>query len=111
LSCRKEFDRLPGVIETAFPGRTTATTPRRAYLDWLRGVAVLLMIEVHLVDSWTAPADRDAPIFGYTVIVGGMGTALFLMVAGVKDRVADSLRMTYSGRGAETIADGRRITS
>jgi uncharacterized membrane protein len=44
---------------------------------------VLLMIEVHLVDSWTAPADRDSPLFGYALIVGGMGTALFLMLAGV----------------------------
>ena len=25
---------------------------RRTYLDWLRGIAVLLMIEAHLFDSW-----------------------------------------------------------
>jgi peptidoglycan/LPS O-acetylase OafA/YrhL len=26
---------------------------RRAYLDWLRGVAVLIMVEAHTLDSWT----------------------------------------------------------
>ena len=26
---------------------------RREHLDWLRGVAVLLMIDAHLIDSWT----------------------------------------------------------
>jgi uncharacterized membrane protein len=34
---------------------------RRAYLDWLRGVAVLIMVEAHTFDSWTAPVDRNGP--------------------------------------------------
>ena len=32
---------------------------RRGYLDWLRGLAVLIMIEAHVIDSWTRAADRD----------------------------------------------------
>ena len=33
---------------------------RRAYVDWARGIAVLLMIEAHTVDAWTrlSPAVR-----------------------------------------------------
>ena len=27
--------------------------PRRGYLDWIRGIAVLIMIEAHVIDSWT----------------------------------------------------------
>ena len=50
-------------------GRGWASEPdgsprRREYLDWLRGVAVLLMIEAHLFDSWTAAPDRDSRAFG-----------------------------------------------
>ena len=37
------------------PGRGPS---RRRYLDWLRGVAVLIMIEAHTLDSWTRVADR-----------------------------------------------------
>lgn len=57
--------------------------PRRGYLDWLRGVAVLIMIEAHLLDSWTGWPDRESKAFGWAVIVGGFGAPLFLFLAGV----------------------------
>lgn len=57
--------------------------PRRRYLDWLRGVAVLIMIEAHLLDSWTRAPDRETLEFGIGIIVGGMGAPLFLFLAGV----------------------------
>jgi uncharacterized membrane protein len=56
---------------------------RRGYLDWLRGLAVLIMIEAHLLDSWTRSPDREMPEFGVAMIVGGMGAPLFLFLAGV----------------------------
>ena len=31
------------------------TSVRHAYLDWVRGVAVLVMVEAHVLDSWTRP--------------------------------------------------------
>jgi uncharacterized membrane protein len=56
---------------------------RRGYLDWLRGVAVLVMIEAHLLDSWTRFPDRQTSQFGYAMILGGFGAPLFLFLAGV----------------------------
>jgi uncharacterized membrane protein len=56
---------------------------RRGYLDWLRGVAVLVMIEAHLIDSWTGSPDREGAAFGRALILGGMGAPLFLFLAGV----------------------------
>ena len=56
---------------------------RRLYLDWLRGIAVLLMIEAHLLDSWTGEPDRSSVPFHKAMMVGGMGTVLFLLLAGV----------------------------
>jgi uncharacterized membrane protein len=56
---------------------------RRAYLDRARGIAVLLMIEAHLLDSWTRIADKSSFAYQQAMIVGGMGTATFLMLAGV----------------------------
>ncbi|HWT46869.1 MAG TPA: heparan-alpha-glucosaminide N-acetyltransferase domain-containing protein, partial [Vicinamibacterales bacterium] len=49
----------------------------------LRGVAVLVMIEAHVIDSWTRAADRANPVFGYSLILGGFGAPLFLFLAGV----------------------------
>jgi uncharacterized membrane protein len=56
---------------------------RRTYLDVLRGVAVLIMIEAHVIDSWTRVADRRSRAFGESLILGGFGAPLFLFLAGV----------------------------
>jgi uncharacterized membrane protein len=61
----------------------TQGTVRHAYLDWVRGVAVLIMIEAHVLDAWTQPADRTRPLFGYAMILGGFGAPLFLFLAGI----------------------------
>ena len=56
---------------------------RRGYLDWMRGLAVLIMIEAHLLDSWTGLPDRETPLFSWAMILGGLGAPLFLFLAGV----------------------------
>jgi uncharacterized membrane protein len=67
--------------------RVTTPSPRastrRYYIDWLRGVAVLIMVQAHTIDSWTRVADRDTRAFGYGAILGGFGAPLFLFLAGV----------------------------
>jgi uncharacterized membrane protein len=61
----------------------TSSTVRHAYLDWVRGVAVLIMVEAHVVDAWTHAADRTRPLFAYAMILGGFGAPLFLFLAGL----------------------------
>ena len=56
---------------------------RRAYLDWLRGVAVLIMIEAHTLDSWTREAERVRDDYKWSIVVGGFGAPIFLFLAGV----------------------------
>ena len=56
---------------------------RRTYLDVMRGLAVLIMIEAHVIDSWTRASDRSNPWFGRSLILGGFGAPLFLFLAGV----------------------------
>jgi uncharacterized membrane protein len=75
---------------------------RRIYLDWLRGVAVLLMIEAHLFDGWVHDSQRDTPEFRYAIAIGGMGTAFFLMLAGVSAALSAGSKTRRSGdpRGA-----------
>lgn len=61
----------------------TPAAARRTYLDVLRGVAVLVMIEAHVIDSWTRAGDRHTFWFGASMILGGFGAPLFLFLAGV----------------------------
>jgi uncharacterized membrane protein len=56
---------------------------RRAYLDWLRGFAVLCMIEWHVIDSWTAAGSKSGPLWPIIVTIGGMAAPLFLFLAGL----------------------------
>ncbi|HYM23977.1 MAG TPA: heparan-alpha-glucosaminide N-acetyltransferase domain-containing protein [Vicinamibacterales bacterium] len=56
---------------------------RRAYIDWARGIAVLLMIEAHTFDSWTRVADRQSVAWRNFVILAGFAAPLFLWLAGV----------------------------
>src|SRR6187455_3202206 len=56
---------------------------RQAYLDWVRGVAVLIMVEAHVLDAWTRVEARARPIFGYAMVLGGFAAPLFLFMAGV----------------------------
>ena len=77
-------------------GSEGAGPPRRAYLDWLRGVAVVIMIGAHLFDSWTAASDRATPGFRWAMLVGGMGAPLFLLLAGVAVPLSASSKLRRS---------------
>ena len=66
---------------------------RRAYLDWLRGIAVLIMIEAHTLDSWTILADRQLPWYKNAIILAGFGAPLFLFLAGIALMLAAGSRI------------------
>jgi uncharacterized membrane protein len=61
----------------------TAPATRRTYIDVLRGVAVLVMIEAHVIDSWTRDADRHLHWYRQSMVLGGFAAPLFLFVAGI----------------------------
>jgi uncharacterized membrane protein len=70
---------------------------RREHLDWLRGAAVLLMIEAHLFDSWTAEPDRQTAAFRVLMVIGGGGTTLFLFLAGVAVALSAGSKLRRTG--------------
>jgi uncharacterized membrane protein len=70
---------------------------RRGYLDWLRGVAVLIMIEAHVLDSWTRVSDRQSRGFFYAMILGGFGAPLFLFLAGVTVPLSAAAKLRRTG--------------
>jgi uncharacterized membrane protein len=74
-----------------------STSTRRGYLDWLRGLAVLIMIEAHIVDSWTRLDQRESTMYGLSVILGGFGAPLFLFLAGVAVALSAGSKSRRSG--------------
>lgn len=60
-----------------------ASGSRRRYIDWMRGVAVLIMIEAHTLDAWTRLADRSTITYRNLIVVGGFAAPLFLWLAGL----------------------------
>ena len=61
----------------------TKSVGRIDAVDWLRGLAVVLMIETHLYGYWTSPAARATRLFQDTRWWGGFPFRMFLLLAGV----------------------------
>lgn len=70
---------------------------RRAYIDWLRGLAVVIMMEWHAVDAWTAVESRATEAFRLAALVGGWAAPLFLFLAGVAVPFAGAAKVRKAG--------------
>jgi len=72
-------------------------TRRRRYLDWLRGLAVLIMIQAHVLDSWTRLDVRGSWQFAWAMIVAGFGAPIFLFLAGTSLALSAGSKARRSG--------------
>jgi len=66
-------------------GVALTSTPqfRLAYIDWMRGLACLLMFQTHCYDSWLIPSARQSKFFMYSQLGGTFPAPLFLFLAGI----------------------------
>ena len=82
----------------------TERSRRRGYLDWMRGLAVVIMVFWHTVDAWTRPADKLTGEFWYCMLIGGFGAPIFLFLAGVSVALAagSRLRKATAAQAAST---------
>jgi uncharacterized membrane protein len=60
-----------------------AAPSRLAYIDWMRGLACLLMFQTHCYDSWLSPGARQSRFFMYSQLGGTFPAPLFLFLAGI----------------------------
>lgn len=98
---------MSGLRQTGQQGaaedRPVVTAPRRKlWLDWQRGLAVLFMVEVHVLDAWLSPAARATPWpgglssilhvspHGVLLMLGGFAAPGFLYMAGLSQALADA---------------------
>lgn len=83
---------------------------RRAYIDWLRGLAVVIMIEAHTIDAWTVtdPAVRSQATFKFLQFLAGWAAPLFLFLAGVSVSMAAASHLRKGKSVAEASAAVQR---
>ncbi len=72
----------PGVGRTAMP-RPRTSTSRLAFLDWMRGLAAVVMLQGHVFHSYAGPEWRQGSVYILSQFVGGMPPAVVLFLAGV----------------------------
>ncbi len=88
------------------PGR--GTVGRLSYVDWMRGLAILIMIEAHVLDAWIRPEDRQTLAFNLSSILAGFAAPMFLFLAGVSVALASGSGERRTGSAAGAAARVRR---
>src|SRR5215475_3530558 len=61
----------------------TRPADRLAYIDWMRGLACVLMFQTHCYDSWLRPEDRQSALFSWSRLLGTLPAPIFIFLAGV----------------------------
>ncbi len=94
-----------------------STTSRLAYIDWMRGLACVLMFQTHCYDAWLNPESRKTTFFMWSQVGGTLPAPLFLFLAGIsvalvanklsqKGSSPDQIGRTIILRGAEILGLG-----
>src|SRR4029077_3955018 len=87
---------------------------RLAYIDWMRGLACVLMFQTHCYDSWMSPeAKKSSSLTGWSKLGGTLPAPLFIFLAGVSYAlVTEKLREKGIERNAiakQTIVRGAEV--
>ena len=56
---------------------------RLAYIDWMRGLACVLMFQTHCYDSWLSPQARNSSLLAWSRLGGTLPAPLFVFLAGL----------------------------
>ena len=95
----------------------SAPSSRLAYIDWLRGLACVLMFQTHCYDAWLGGAARNSTFAMWSQLGGTFPAPLFVFLAGIsfaivtdkllqKGLSATEIAKTTIRRGAEIFALG-----
>ncbi|HVO59119.1 MAG TPA: heparan-alpha-glucosaminide N-acetyltransferase domain-containing protein [Dongiaceae bacterium] len=86
---------------------------RLEYIDWMRGLACVLMFQTHCYDSWLSAEARKSPLFAWSQLGGTLPAPLFIFLSGVSFAlVTEKLRERGAPRGAiarQTITRGAQV--
>ena len=83
---------------------SSGTRSRLTYLDWLRGIGGIIMLQGHAFHSFTKPELRGGAAYMLSQFCGGMPPAIFLFLTGV---TLAFLMHSFNRKG---LSPGGRIT-
>ncbi|HEV2103276.1 MAG TPA: heparan-alpha-glucosaminide N-acetyltransferase domain-containing protein, partial [Candidatus Acidoferrum sp.] len=81
---------------------STAQPSRLSYIDWLRGLACLLMFQTHCYDSWLRPDLHDSALYKWSQLGGTLPAPLFIFLAGISMALVTE-RLRENGIARNTI--------
>ena len=90
---------------------------RLSYIDWMRGLACVLMFQTHCYDSWLSPEARKSAVFVWSQLLGTLPAPLFVFLSGIsfalvterlreKGATSGEIAKTTIRRGAEIFGLG-----
>jgi uncharacterized membrane protein len=80
-----------------------SSTRRLNYLDWVRGVAAIIMLQGHVFNSFTRTDLRTGGPYVLSQFVGGMPPAIFLFLTGV------TLAFLMDSAERKQVSGGKRV--
>src|ERR1039457_3319829 len=94
-----------------------STVSRLAWIDWMRGLACVLMFQTHCYDAWLGGDARNTTFLKASQLLGTLPAPLFLFLAGIsfalvtdklirKNLSPAQITRTMVRRGAEILAFG-----
>ena len=86
------------------PSSPRPAMSRLAYIDWMRGLACVLMFQTHCYDSWLSPeARKSSSLIIWSQLGGTLPAPLFVFLAGVSFALMTE-RLREKGVARNTIA-------
>ena len=82
---------------------TKISSYRLEYLDWVRGIGAVIMLQGHVFHSFLRPELKTTGAYTLSQFVGGMPPALFLFLTGV------TLAFLMDSRERQGATIGRQI--
>jgi uncharacterized membrane protein len=70
-------------IQLASLGAAPAKASRLAYIDWMRGLACVVMFQAHCYNSWLSPEARKSALYTWSQLGATLPAPLFLFLAGI----------------------------
>src|SRR5882762_10532091 len=90
-------------IQVARVGGAAGKPGRIAYIDWMRGLACVLMFQTHCYGSWLIPEARKTEFYRWSQAAGTLPAPLFIFLAGVSSAMVTQ-RLREKGVARNAIA-------
>jgi uncharacterized membrane protein len=90
-------------ILAANPGGALAKPGRLAYIDWMRGLACVLMFQAHCYNSWLNADARRSEFYRWSQALATLPAPLFIFLAGISSALVTQ-RLREKGVARNAIA-------